>query len=108
MLPRALRGSFVEEERSKNMLGLACECEMSVFSQRISQRDLKVMNDRRDFELTSSDKNIKIRTEVVMFTLVCSIAAFNISTAKCNVTHSYIKNNICFSRLFQRISSLHT
>ena len=22
-----------------------------------------------------------------MFTLVCSIAAFNVSTAKCNVTH---------------------
>ena len=38
MLPRALRGSFAEEERSKNMLGLACECEMSVFFlQRISQ-----------------------------------------------------------------------
>ena len=32
------------------------------------------------------DKNIKIRAEVVMFILVCSIAAFNISTAKCNVT----------------------
>ena len=32
-----LRGSFVEEERSKNMLGLACECEMSVFSQQIFQ-----------------------------------------------------------------------
>ena len=30
-------------------------------------RDLKVMNDRRDFELTSSDKNIEIRPEAVMF-----------------------------------------
>ena len=28
MLPRALRGSFVGEERSKNMSGLAGECEM--------------------------------------------------------------------------------
>ena len=35
---------------------------------------------------THCDKNIKIRAEVVMFTLVCSIAEFNISTAKCNVT----------------------
>ena len=26
------------------------------------------MNDRRDFELTSSDKNIEIRPEAVMFT----------------------------------------
>ena len=41
-------------------------------------RDLKVMNDRRDFELTSSDKNIEIRPEAVMFILVCSIAAFSL------------------------------
>ena len=27
------------------------------------------MNDRRDFELTSSDKNIEIRPEAVMFIL---------------------------------------
>ena len=80
MLPRALRGSFVEEERSKNMLGLACECEMSVFhNESLSYiRDLKVMNDRRDFELASSDKNIEIRPEAVMFILVCSIAAFSL------------------------------
>ena len=28
-------------------------------------RDLKVMDDRKDFELTSSDKNIEIRPEAV-------------------------------------------
>ena len=57
------------------MLGIAGEWEMSVFSQRISQlyiRDLKVLNDRRDFELTATDKNIEIRPEAVMFKLVCS------------------------------------
>ena len=54
-------------------------------------RDLKVMNDRRDFELTSSDKNIEIRPEVVMFILVCSMAAFNFSTAHKNVTHFCLK-----------------
>ena len=36
------------------------------------------MNDGRDFELTSSDKNIEIRPEAVMFILVCSIAAFTL------------------------------
>ena len=44
---------------------------------------------------THCDKNIKIRAEFVMFTLVCSIAAFNISTAKCNV-NSYIKSRTLF------------
>ena len=36
------------------------------------------MNDRRDFELTSSDKNIEIRPEAVMFIFVCSSAAFSL------------------------------
>ena len=33
------------------------------------------MNERRDFELIASDKNIEIRPEALMFILVCSTAA---------------------------------
>ena len=52
-------------------------------------RDLKATKCRFQWPkkfCTHCDKNIKIRAEVVMFILACSIAAFNISTAKCNVT----------------------
>ena len=52
-------------------------------------RDLKVMNDRRVFELTACDKSIEIRPEAVMFILVCSIAAFSFSTA-----YYYVSNTL--------------
>ena len=67
-------------------------------------RELKVMNDRRDFELTACDKNIEIRPEAVMSILVCSTAAFSFSTALMTVTLLHEKDLFLSLRQFQRIS----
>ena len=84
---------------------LKCSCLWRVFASGLIRpirghpkvsRYLTDFNDQRDFELTEL-KNIKIRAEVVIFIPVCPIAAFNVSTARYNVTH--LHKNIFVSRV---------